>query len=109
VSSEGGRSEYDGSVVETSLPINAPVGDHEEIVKVAGAEQPNSEGPGDDSVIHVTNWLKSMQSRVQPNADVDHGFSHSIVIIMAAQSYWSGKKLYWDPQNEEIVDYPVSL
>jgi predicted dehydrogenase len=108
VSSEGGRSEYDESVLETSLPINAPVGDHEEIVKVAGAEPPNSEGPGDDSVIHVTNWLKSMQSRVQPNANVDHGFSHSIVIIMAAQSYWSGKKLYWDPQNEEIVDYPVS-
>ena len=108
VSSEGGRSEYDGSVPETSLPINAPVGDHEEIVKVAGAEQPNSEGPGDDSVIHVTNWLKSMQSRVQPNANFNHGFSHSIVIIMAAQSYWSGQKLYWDPRSEEIVDHPVS-
>jgi predicted dehydrogenase len=108
VSSEGGRSEYSGSVLEALLPTNAPVGDHEEIVKVAGAEQPNSEGPGDDSVIHVTNWLKSMQSRVQPNANADHGFSHSIVIIMAAQSYWSGKKLYWDPHNEEIVDYPVS-
>jgi hypothetical protein len=49
-----------------------------------------------------------MQSRVQPNANVDHGFSHSIVIIMATQSYWSGKKLYWHPHNEEIVDYPVS-
>jgi hypothetical protein len=49
-----------------------------------------------------------MQSRVQPNANVDHGFSHSIVIIMAAQSYWSGKKLYWDPHNEEIVDHHVA-
>jgi hypothetical protein len=26
---------------------------------------------------------------------------------MAAQSYWSGKKLYWDPRNEQIVDHPV--
>jgi hypothetical protein len=25
---------------------------------------------------------------------------------MAAQSYWSGKKLYWDPRKEEIVDEP---
>lgn len=108
VSSEGGRSEYEGSVPESSLPPNAPLGDHEEIVKVVGAEPPNSDGPGDDSVIHVANWLKSMQSRIQPNANVDHGFSHSIVIIMAAQSYWSGKRLYWHPHTEEIVDYPVS-
>ena len=108
VSSEGGRGEYDGSALETSLPVNAPAADQEELVKVEGAEAPDSDGPGDDSVIHVTNWLKSMQSRVQPNANVDHGFSHSIVIIMAAQSYWSGKKLYWDPRNEEIVDHPVA-
>jgi hypothetical protein len=49
-----------------------------------------------------------MQSRNQPNANVDHGFSHAVVIIMAAQSYWSGKKLYWNPQTEEIVDQPIT-
>ncbi len=37
----------------------------------------------------------------------DHGFSHSIVCIMAAQSYWTGKRLYWDPRSEEITDQPV--
>ncbi len=73
-----------------------------------GAEPPNSDGPGDDSVVHVTNWFKAMQSRSQPNANVDHGFSHSIVIIKAAQSYWSGKKLYWNPKTEEIADQPVT-
>jgi hypothetical protein len=29
------------------------------------------------------------------------------VCIMAAQSYWSGKKLYWDPRIEQIVDHPL--
>jgi hypothetical protein len=53
------------------------------------------------------NWLQAMRSRKQPNATVDHGFSHSLVCIMAAQSYWSGKRLYWDSANEEIVDRPV--
>jgi hypothetical protein len=48
-----------------------------------------------------------MQTRTQPNATVDHGFSHALVCIMAAQSYWSGKKLYWDPHNQQIVDRPV--
>ena len=49
-----------------------------------------------------------MRSRTQPNANVDHGFSQSIVTIMAAQSYWSGKKLYWNPETEEIVDQPLA-
>jgi len=24
---------------------------------------------------------------------------------MATQAYWSGKKVYWDAEKEEIVDY----
>ncbi|MGC2545819.1 MAG: Gfo/Idh/MocA family oxidoreductase, partial [Silvibacterium sp.] len=108
VSKEGGRNEYSGSAKLSNLPVVAPTGDQEEIVKVIGADPPNSDGPGDDSVIHLMNWLKAMQSRNQPNANVDHGFSHSIVCIMAAQSYWSGKKLFWNPRTEEIMDQPVT-
>ena len=108
VSKEGGRDEMNGSVNYAQLPIVAPAHEQEEIVHVPGAPQPDSRGHGDASVIHLTNWLKAMQSRQQPNANVDHGFSHSIVTIMAAQSYWSGKKLYWNPRTEEIVDQPVT-
>jgi predicted dehydrogenase len=107
VSKEGGRDEYSESAKMNSLPDVAPAEDQEEIVKVAGAEPPTSTGPGDDSTVHVMNWLHAMKSREQPNANVDHGFSHAIVTIMAAQSYWSGKKLYWDPTKEEIVEHPV--
>ncbi|MEO6911757.1 MAG: Gfo/Idh/MocA family oxidoreductase [Edaphobacter sp.] len=107
VSKEGGRDEMDG-VNYAQLPIVAPAREQEEIVRVPGAPPPDSRGPDDDSVIHVMNWLKAMQSRKQPNANVDHGFSHSIVTMMAGQSYWSGKKLYWNPRTEEIVDQPVT-
>jgi hypothetical protein len=37
---------------------------------------------------------------------VDHGFSHSIACMMAAQSYWKGVRMYWDAGREEIVDHP---
>jgi hypothetical protein len=53
------------------------------------------------------NWLKAMQTRYEPNATVDHGFSRGIVCIMAAQSYRERKKLYWNPKNERIVDHPI--
>lgn len=107
VSREGGRDEFAGSPEITSVPETSPPEDHEEVIRVPGAEPPNSNGPGDDSVIHLMNWLNAMRSRSQPNANVDHGFSHAIVTIMAAQSYWSGKRLYWDPVAEEILDQPL--
>jgi hypothetical protein len=30
-----------------------------------------------------------------------------VACTMAAQSYWSGKKVYWDAASETIVDNPV--
>jgi predicted dehydrogenase len=62
-------------------------------------------GMGDEDLSHLRNWFDCLRSRHQPNATVRHGFSHSVACIMAAQSYWSGKKLYWDPAAEEIVDH----
>lgn len=110
VTEEGGRkeSDEDHQPIYTSYPIVAPEDDHEELVRVPGAPAPSSRGPNDDYWPHAMNWLRSIRDRSQPNANVDHGFSHAIVCIMAAQSYWSGKKLYWDPKHEEIVDEPVS-
>ena len=111
VSREGGRHEFDpdeSGPVYKQLPLIAPADDGEKIVQVPGAPAPDSLGPGDDDVTHLTNWLSAMRSRKESNATVNHGFSHAIVTIMAAQSYWSGKRLYWDPANEEIVASPVS-
>jgi predicted dehydrogenase len=110
VTREGGRQEYDPTAsgpVYKQLPIVGPAKNGEEIVRVPGAPEPDSLGPDDDDATHLVNWLKAMQTRTQPNATVDNGFSHALVVIMAAQSYWSGKKLYWDPKNEQIVDHAV--
>lgn len=108
VSKEGGRDEMYGSVNYKTLPIVPPAADDDQVVHVPGAPPPDSHGPDDDDANHLMNWLRPMRTRTQPNANVDHGFSHALVVIMAAQSYWSGKKLYWDPKREEILDQPVA-
>src|SRR5271156_2908111 len=110
VTREGGRKEFDPfdvGPIYSKVPIVGPPADGEEVVRVPNAPPPNSTGPDDDDVTHLVNWLQSMQARKQPNATVDNGFSHAIVCIMAAQSYWSGKRLYWDPKRETITDQPV--
>jgi predicted dehydrogenase len=104
---EGGRREFDpweSGPVYKQAPLVGPATDRASEVRVPGAAPPTSLGPDDDDAGHLINWLQAMLSRRQPNATVDHGFSHSIVCIMAAQSYWSGKRLYWDSANEDIVD-----
>ncbi len=63
---------------------------------------------GDEDLSHMTNWLDCLRARKQPNATVQNGFSHSVACIMAAHSYWSGKKLYFDAKTEQILDHPVA-
>jgi predicted dehydrogenase len=112
VTKEGGSHEIDpeGSARPryTAPPAMGPSQDAPEILKLPNTREPDSTGPSDDDLDHLMNWLNAMRDRKEPNATVDHGFSHAIVCIMAAQSYWSGKRLYWDPSAEEIVDRPVS-
>jgi hypothetical protein len=64
-------------------------------------------GIDDLSLEHMGNWLDCMRSRQQPAATVNDGFAHSVACTMAAQSYWTGKKVYWDAGNETIVESPV--
>jgi len=63
-------------------------------------------GIDDLSLEHMANWFDCMRSRRQPDSPVHDGFAHSVACIMAAQAYWSGKKLYWDARSEAIVDQP---
>ena len=62
-------------------------------------------GIDDLTLEHMANWLECLRSRQQPRCTVDEGFSHSVAVIMAAHSYWSGKKLYWNAAEETIQDH----
>jgi len=61
-------------------------------------------GIDDLTLEHMANWFDCMRTRTQPAATVHDGFAHSVACIMAAQSYWSGTKVYWDSVTETIVE-----
>jgi predicted dehydrogenase len=62
-------------------------------------------GIDDLSLEHMANWFDCMRSRETPHASVRNGFAHSAACIMAAQSYWSGKKIYWDAAIEDVASH----
>jgi predicted dehydrogenase len=61
-------------------------------------------GIDDLSLEHMANWLECMRSRQQTHATVRDGFAHSVACMMAAQSYWTGKKVFWDAKSETITE-----
>jgi predicted dehydrogenase len=61
-------------------------------------------GIDDLTTQHMANWFECLRSRQQPHSTVQDGFAHSVANIMATQSYWSGKRQYWDVTTETILD-----
>ena len=59
----------------------------------------------DEDTSHMANWLDALRGGKQPSASVQAGYAHSVACIMAAQAYWTGKRLYWDPERETILDH----
>jgi hypothetical protein len=75
-----------------------------EFVKLPGDASLPPMGIDDLTTEHMANWFECMRSRQQPHASVHAGFAHSVACMMAAQSYWSGKKVFWDAKTETILD-----
>ena len=76
----------------------------ETFVLLPGEKQVPPMGIDDLSTEHMTNWLDCLRSRKQPHSSVHDGLGHSVACIMAARSYWAGKRVFWDAAQEEIVD-----
>jgi len=77
----------------------------EKYITLSGDDRIPPPGIGDDDLSHMTNWFECLRSRKQPNATVQNGFAHSVACIMAARACREGRKLYWDPTTESILDH----
>jgi len=74
-------------------------------VTLPGDDKPGPINIGDEDLSHLSNWFECLRSRnTHTNATVDNGCLHSVACIMAAQSLWQGKRLYYDSTTEQITD-----
>jgi predicted dehydrogenase len=53
---------------------------------------------------HFLDWLQCLRTRGTPNASIDAGYQHAVAVIMAMQSYDTGKRTVYDAQKREIRD-----
>jgi len=74
-------------------------------VTLPGDDKPGPINIGDDDLSHMSNWFECLRNRnPQTNATVDNGYLHSVGVIMAAQAYRHGTRVYYDAQAEQITD-----
>ena len=76
-------------------------------VTLPGSDKPGPPYIGDEDLSHQDNWFSCIRSRQQPNTTVHDGFASAVGVIMAARSQQEGKKFYWHPKTEEILDHPA--
>ena len=51
---------------------------------------------------HFLDWLQCIRTRQTPNASIDAGYQHAVAVIMAMQSYDTGKRMVYDSEKREI-------
>jgi len=61
-------------------------------------------GIDDLTLEHMANWFECMRSREQPHCSVHEGYAHSVACMMATESYWTGRKIFWDAKTESYSD-----
>jgi predicted dehydrogenase len=81
-------------------PEDRPRGSTEKVppAKVLTAD-PRSDGTKE----HFQNFFDCMRTRKEPNCPFDLGYRSAIACQMAIRSYHEGRKVRWDPEQEEIV------
>lgn len=77
-------------------------------ISLPGEKDMPPTGIDDLTLEHMGNWFDCMRSRKEPHASVHAGFAHSVACMMAAESYWTGKKMFWDAKSETFSDSKAS-
>jgi predicted dehydrogenase len=51
---------------------------------------------------HFLDWLQCMRTGGTPHAPIEAGYQHAVAVLMAMQSYDTGRKTIYDPQRRVI-------
>ena len=99
------REDWSKGRAESSANPNVPWHFSGRGVKAEGKiedQVPIPDAPGERS--HVANWLDAVRARDSKRlyCPVEAGYGHSIACIMSTDSYWSGRRLTFDPVKRTI-------
>ena len=75
----------------------------------AGAPRPDGTIKGEIPVVpverpdHFLDWLQCIRNNKTPLASIDAGYQHAVAVLMAMQSYETGRKTTYDHKKRKIL------
>ncbi|MCB1020551.1 MAG: Gfo/Idh/MocA family oxidoreductase [Acidobacteria bacterium] len=66
--------------------------------------RPREAVSGDMHLAHVENFLECMRSRKRPHSDVEIGHNSMIACHLGNAAVRTGRRVYWDVENEQVKD-----
>ncbi len=52
---------------------------------------------------HMKNWLECIRSRKAPAADIEAGYRHSVACCMAAEAFFTGRRMVYNEKTMELM------
>lgn len=100
---EGTVARNDATEAVTYVPSKSRIGAEGTRTSSDGPSGPDMVGGGDETDIHMRNFMDCVRSRNEPDCTFEIGYRSAIACQMAVASYRRGEEVRWDAKTEEIV------
>jgi hypothetical protein len=57
----------------------------------------------DPTHLHIKDWLDSIRDGSMPKCNIDVAFHEAVTCAMATESYFTGRRVEWDPVNRKLI------
>tara|TARA_B100001769_G_C22111196_1_gene601141 strand:- start:2220 stop:3857 length:1638 start_codon:yes stop_codon:yes gene_type:complete len=57
----------------------------------------------DPTHLHIKDWLDSIRDGSMPRCNIDVAFHEAVACAMATESYFTGRRIEWDPINRKLI------
>lgn len=101
-----GRKFYAGKGVLKVDNWSAPTFSPEGGPRRDGGIRGDSPVPPVERPDHFLDWLQCMRTGATPHAPIDAGYQHAVAVLMAHESYRTGRKVAYDHPNRVIRTTP---
>ncbi len=100
---EGTVARNDATEAVTYVPSKSRIRAEGTRTSSDGPSGPDMVGGGDETDIHMRNFMDCVRSRNEPDCPFEIGYRSAIACQMAVASYRRGEEVRWDAKTEEIV------
>ena len=108
------KEKIENKLIDPELPIYSFTPGLKQVDAITSATEQYFAGRGllytyrggkrvDTSHLHIKEWIDCIREGTQPSCNIDIGFEEAMTAHMGTIAYRENRKVYWDPDKQEII------